>query len=389
MAMLIFQMKDGVPLPSPPSNPGGSSGDGEVTVSWDAVPEADNYTVYFDTSPGVTDTDSVVPGTPTTNTSVVHSGLVNGTTYYYVVKSTNAGGDSTLSAEISETPAAPAAGGFRLDGPVTYASKMKDMDPPVNTGGMEAIYTGAIHMAHDGNTMWAGDNGGGNEMHVYKFVLSSAFDVTTASFSQTSNTITIDPGTGFADFKSLFLKPDGTHIYVLGGDGEIGDRIVQYPLSTPWDLSSIGSRTAKVSLGALEFGNGLHFDPTGTYVFFASDGAIKRWTLGTPWVMASPTAVQTFNPSGITSFMSDMTVSEDGMKVFATVAIGSESVLQWNMTSAFDLSTANATPAFSYNPPQFGVPGGMTWKWDDGLQMYVTTTVFDDETAEVYTYNTP
>jgi cellulose 1,4-beta-cellobiosidase len=46
-----------------------------------------------------------MPGT--TTTSLLDTGLVNGTTYYYQVAATNAGGPGPFSAEISAAPVAP------------------------------------------------------------------------------------------------------------------------------------------------------------------------------------------------------------------------------------------------------------------------------------------
>jgi cellulose 1,4-beta-cellobiosidase len=71
----------------------------EIDLAWDAVPEATGYVVSRSTAAngpysGV--------GTPVT-TSFPDPGLASGTTYFYVVQATNAGGTSGNSAVVSAT----------------------------------------------------------------------------------------------------------------------------------------------------------------------------------------------------------------------------------------------------------------------------------------------
>jgi len=93
------------PQPPPPSAPTGVqavAGNGQVTVSWNAVAGATSYNLYWGTSPGVTKQN----GTKIAGASspYVHTGLTNGTTYYYVVTAQNANGESVESGEVSATP---------------------------------------------------------------------------------------------------------------------------------------------------------------------------------------------------------------------------------------------------------------------------------------------
>jgi hypothetical protein len=90
---------------APPSAPTGVqavAGNGQVTVSWNAVAGATSYNLYWRTSPGVTKQN----GTKIAGASspYVHTGLTNGTTYYYVVTAQNANGESVESGEVSATP---------------------------------------------------------------------------------------------------------------------------------------------------------------------------------------------------------------------------------------------------------------------------------------------
>ena len=88
--------------PSAPTGVSASAGNGQVTISWSSVSGATSYNIYWSTTSGVTKTT----GTKLTGTTspYTHTGLTNGTTYYYVVTAENSAGQSTESSEVSETP---------------------------------------------------------------------------------------------------------------------------------------------------------------------------------------------------------------------------------------------------------------------------------------------
>lgn len=79
-------------------------GNGQLTLTWNAVTGATTYHIYWRTTPGVTKQN----GTKLSNVAspYVHAGLTNGTPYYYVVTAANANGESAVSQEVSGTPAA-------------------------------------------------------------------------------------------------------------------------------------------------------------------------------------------------------------------------------------------------------------------------------------------
>jgi hypothetical protein len=102
--------------PARPAAPSGVTvvaGNGQATVHWGEVAGATSYACYWKTSPGVTRVDSRLSAT---QGPLVHSGLTNGQTYYYVVSAQSPNGESDLSAEVSAAPVAP-----RLDAPQVTA----------------------------------------------------------------------------------------------------------------------------------------------------------------------------------------------------------------------------------------------------------------------------
>lgn len=90
-----------LPAPGVPSVPtiAVSSEDGAVTITWDSVDRAVAYDIYMGTQVSSYEFVTTVSGTSYTKT-----GLSNGTTYYFVVKAVNSGGESGFSNEVSATP---------------------------------------------------------------------------------------------------------------------------------------------------------------------------------------------------------------------------------------------------------------------------------------------
>ncbi|MBI5344264.1 MAG: fibronectin type III domain-containing protein [Deltaproteobacteria bacterium] len=145
---------------SPPSAPTGvsaSAGAGQVTISWTAATGATSYNVYWSTASGVTKTtgaqitDAASPYT--------HSGLTNGTTYYYVVTAVNSYGESSESSEVSATPGSGTLdAAFGAGGKVTTAI------------GTSHDNAGAVAIQSDGKIVAAGSSSNGNGVD-YDFAL--------------------------------------------------------------------------------------------------------------------------------------------------------------------------------------------------------------------------
>lgn len=90
---------------TPPPTPSGLSvtaGDAQVIISWAASSGATAYHVLRATNAGGPYTVIASPAAAT----YTDSGLVNGTTYFYVLTASNSAGDSARSAEVSATPVA-------------------------------------------------------------------------------------------------------------------------------------------------------------------------------------------------------------------------------------------------------------------------------------------
>jgi hypothetical protein len=95
-------------IPAVPTGITATAGDGTVTITWDAVPNATSYNLYMASQGGVTKSNySSLPDAmkhSEVSSPFTHTCLTNGTTYYFVVTAVNSAGESTESAEVSTTP---------------------------------------------------------------------------------------------------------------------------------------------------------------------------------------------------------------------------------------------------------------------------------------------
>ncbi|MGO4531801.1 S-layer homology domain-containing protein [Paenibacillus sp. 2TAF8] len=104
MRPVTFKVTQAVNLPNAPANPRhltAESGDRKVTVKWDMEPDVTQYRIYMATD---ADPNHRVEVTANASSPYTIPDLVNGTTYYFVVKAENVGGMSEASNLVSAIP---------------------------------------------------------------------------------------------------------------------------------------------------------------------------------------------------------------------------------------------------------------------------------------------
>ncbi len=76
--------------------------DRQIILTWTAVDGATSYNVYWNTTGSVTSADNGIVNIA--DTTYIHNGLTNETTYYYVITANVGGEESPISEEVSATP---------------------------------------------------------------------------------------------------------------------------------------------------------------------------------------------------------------------------------------------------------------------------------------------
>lgn len=203
---------------------------------------------------------------------------------------------------------------------------------------------------------------------VYEYNLSTAWDITTASYLQ-GFSVAAQTGGPY----SVNFKPDGTKMFISG--------YIEYSLSTPWDVTTASyTATAPIFIG-----NGsAYFKPDGTQKFVMSGGVFANFVITNPltsaWditTLVSPYPTTNFyriiedNPTGIF-------FKPDGTAFYACQLIpGSvDAVNQYSVSTPWDISTSSFVQTFSVAAQETN-PNGIFFK-DDGTKMYVVGTTGDD-----------
>ena len=92
----------GTTILSAPSDFTATLGYYQVAVDWTAVSGASSYTAYWGSSTGITSSSTAITGI--TDDNYTHTGLDNGTNYFYKVATVNSAGTGSLSSEDNATP---------------------------------------------------------------------------------------------------------------------------------------------------------------------------------------------------------------------------------------------------------------------------------------------
>jgi DNA-binding beta-propeller fold protein YncE len=171
----------------------------------------------------------------------------------------------------------------------------------------------AIFFKPDGTKMYMVGATGDN---VNEYDLSSAWDISSASFLQSFSVAAQETAP-----QGLFFKPDGTKMYVIGSTG---DDVNEYDLSSAWDVSSASFLQTK-SISAQETSpSGVFFKPDGTkmYVIGFSGDDVNEYNLSSAWNVSTAVFLQNFSVAAQDTFPSGVFFKPDGTKMYVTGLAG-------------------------------------------------------------------
>jgi 6-phosphogluconolactonase (cycloisomerase 2 family) len=202
---------------------------------------------------------------------------------------------------------------------------------------------------------------------VYQYSLSTAWDVTTASYeSKSFNASSQDSQPYGARF-----KPDGTKMFIVGATN---DSIFQYSLSTAWDVSTASYDSVTLSVNSQDTTpTALAFKPDGTrmYITGNQNDSVYQYTLSTAWDLSTASYDSvSLSVSSQDSFPDGVDFNSTGTNMFVSGA-GSDSVYQYTLSTAWDLSTASYSNISFSVASQSTTPYGLVFG-DSGTKMYIT-----------------
>ena len=229
--------------------------------------------------------------------------------------------------------------------------------------------TGSIRETHFNNTGTRMFVISDSSNKVWQYDLSTAFDVSTASYNSVNLNIA-NESTGAQGFT---FNNDGTKMYVTG---EIYDTVFQYNLSTAFDLSTATYANKSLSLSGVQGVPGtIVFNDDGTKLFVCGEGLdiVAQYNLTTAYdVSTGSYASISYNHSAQTTSVTSMAFNDDGTKMFLASRDNESVIYQYSLPTAYDI--ANATydgVSFNVAPQLSATFQGIVFN-NDGSKLYVT-----------------
>jgi hypothetical protein len=233
----------------------------------------------------------------------------------------------------------------------------------------------------DGTKMYI-SGGAGQDINEYD--LSSAWDVSTASYLQNFSVSAQDTSP-----QDLFFKTDGTKMYFIG---LTNDSVYEYDLSSAWNIST-ASFLQSFSITAQEASpQGLFFKPDGTkmYVIGITGDDVNEYDLSTAWDISTSSYLQNFSVTAQEDQPRFVFFKSDGTK-FYVGGPGNNTIYEYDLSSAWDVSSASysqrsfsvASQATSIQGFFFKSDGTQFWVADAGVDSVVSYYVGANNTYYV------
>ena len=220
---------------------------------------------------------------------------------------------------------------------------------------------------------------GNDNDNVHQYSLSTAFDLNTASYDSVSFSVASQDTNPYG----MSFNADGTKMYIIGISN---DSAFQYTLSTAFDLSTASYDSVNFSFASQEadpqeitFNN----DGTKMYMVGTSGDSVYQYSLSTAFDLSTASYDSvSFSVASQEASPTSVVFNSDGTKMYI-VGYGSDTVHQYTLSTAFDLSTS------SYDSVSFSVASQETSPEDitfnsDGTKMYIVGQSSDT----IYQYST-
>jgi len=172
---------------------------------------------------------------------------------------------------------------------------------------------------------------------IYQYTLSTAWDVSTASYDSVSFSVASLDGLPFG----ISASYDGSAFYIAGNSN---DTVYQIDLSTAWDLSTASYNSINFSVASQEtILQHVEFKPDGTkmYVVGGSNDTVYQYTLSTAWNVSTASYDSvSFSFNSQDTYPVSIAFNADGTKMFM-LGTTNDTVYQYSLSTAYDVSSAS------------------------------------------------
>jgi sugar lactone lactonase YvrE len=203
------------------------------------------------------------------------------------------------------------------------------------------------------------------------------------------DSVSLDVSSQETDSQYIAFNSNGTKLFVTG---RTGDDVNEYTLSTAYDIST-ASYSQNFSVASQD-GNprGIAFNSDGTKMFIVGGTGVdvNEYTLSAGFDVSTASFVDSFSVNAQDTAPEGIAFNSDGTKMFVTGRTG-DTVIYYSLSTGFDVSTSSHAGNFSV-ASQDTTPMGIAFSADgtvmfisgtanDSIYQYVLTTGFDISTA--------
>lgn len=223
-------------------------------------------------------------------------------------------------------------------------------------------YACGLYFKSDGTKVYVAENSGDR---IKEYDLSTAWEPYTATYNQD-----FDIGSYEIYVRDVFFKPDGTKMYTLG---TAGDDINEFNLSTAWSVNQNNvTYVQRFSVSGKDTApTGMFFKSDGLTVWITGSGSdsVHEYSLSTAWDISTMSFEQSFSVSSEDTGPSNIHFKSDGTRMY--IAGGAnDTIYQYELTTAWDISTASYSKELDLTNVETSLTG-LWWK-PDGSRMYIT-----------------
>jgi len=213
---------------------------------------------------------------------------------------------------------------------------------------------------------------------IMKFHLEDEWHIATGSRFQGTTTVPM----GFP--VSITWKPDGTKFYIL--NAQAVDEVLEFSVPFPFNLQN-ATQDFSFPINPPETNpRGMFFHPDGSMFWIMGTGLddIIQFNLTTPWDLSTAFNPNiSINPSGLSPNPQGLFFGKRGLKAYITDS--NDDIMEYDMTTPYDITTLNITPVFSLDiSTNTSAPRDVVFH-PNGTIMYIISDTLDTVSRYVLT----
>ena len=211
--------------------------------------------------------------------------------------------------------------------------------------------------------------------------VNSPWDISTVSFVQSVNVTSQMVSNNRVDttLQGMFFRDDGAKMYTVGGSSVAGRSIYEFNLSLPWNISTasnVQSFNIATQTPTITTPRNVVFKDDGTKMFLLDSGtvdSVHEYTLSTAWDISTASNTGSLSITSRENAPYAMFFKPDGTKMYVA-GTSSQAINEFNLSVAWQISSATYSQRY-VTSTQSGLsdPARLFFK-SDGTKMYVGKT---------------